>query len=603
MRWPLKLPSCARCSVPKLTSAQRGLVNRAKRELRSLEPGVRRSYLASLAQLLRTVPSETLAERIVSGVPLLDLLPARALDRAFVPFQQALRDGASRGFSVATGMLNPRTGSRAGGTLGISFNTLSPRVLGGIARMEDFILRTAKQEVRETVRAAVEAGLQAGKNPRDIARGIRDVVGLAPSHEQHVRNFRRKLEAVRDGSREAFGNKLRDRRFDAAIKTALKNGKGLAPAVIDNMVAAYARRYTNWHAETVARTATLNAFRAGQQASIDSAIEMDLMTAQDVVKIWTTVGDDRVRDEHVAMEGEEVPFDAPFSNGLMIPSEWNCRCIVLYEFRPAGSRSREEALKLLRARDKGEAPPAPAPAPVPPPAPPPPPPVPLPRSLSERLTDPETTAEREWLDAQVASPAQSFSELRASIASVRTLDVRESIGLQIMDEVPERLAMQVDKIAAEIDDLFGPMTLPRNLAVQYNNAEEAFFNVNRVVFGRGYYSSASTIAHELTHAYESLSPALISWQERMLLKYSDGRPSRDITALVAPGHPDRIIGYTGRFIRNYQGRYYPNGGRVYAAEFLTVAMELLYTDPAKFARLHPEMYRDVLQLFYRINRS
>jgi SPP1 gp7 family putative phage head morphogenesis protein len=47
-------------------------------------------------------------------------------------------------------------------------------------------------------------------------------------------------------------------------------------------------------------------------------------------KTWMTAGDGRVRDEHAAMEGETVPLDEPFSNGLMFPSQPNCRCTLTY---------------------------------------------------------------------------------------------------------------------------------------------------------------------------------------------------------------------------------------------------------------------------------
>src|SRR5687767_6590163 len=42
------------------------------------------------------------------------------------------------------------------------------------------------------------------------------------------------------------------------------------------------------------------------------------------VKRWSTALDERVRDEHEAMEGETVLIDQPFSNGLQFPSEPNC---------------------------------------------------------------------------------------------------------------------------------------------------------------------------------------------------------------------------------------------------------------------------------------
>jgi uncharacterized protein with gpF-like domain len=54
------------------------------------------------------------------------------------------------------------------------------------------------------------------------------------------------------------------------------------------------------------------------------------------MKIWVAVLDGATRDSHASVDGEEVPIDATFSNGLMFPGDpkgpaeevINCRCVV-----------------------------------------------------------------------------------------------------------------------------------------------------------------------------------------------------------------------------------------------------------------------------------
>lgn len=54
------------------------------------------------------------------------------------------------------------------------------------------------------------------------------------------------------------------------------------------------------------------------------------------IKIWVAVLDDKTRDSHAEMDGEERPIDMPFSNGLMFPGDSagdasetiNCRCQI-----------------------------------------------------------------------------------------------------------------------------------------------------------------------------------------------------------------------------------------------------------------------------------
>ena len=69
-------------------------------------------------------------------------------------------------------------------------------------------------------------------------------------------------------------------------------------------------------------------------------------------KQWSATGDDRTRPSHLDIDGESVPLNEEFSNGLMYPGDpggpadefWNCRCsmgtIVIGFRRADGSISR-----------------------------------------------------------------------------------------------------------------------------------------------------------------------------------------------------------------------------------------------------------------------
>lgn len=81
-------------------------------------------------------------------------------------------------------------------------------------------------------------------------------------------------------------------------------------------------------AELIARTELTKAFNGAPTESLVMAGEA---SGRKFTKTWSGVLDDRERDEHVAMEGETVAIDDTFSNGLMYPSEPNCRCVLLYD--------------------------------------------------------------------------------------------------------------------------------------------------------------------------------------------------------------------------------------------------------------------------------
>lgn len=82
-----------------------------------------------------------------------------------------------------------------------------------------------------------------------------------------------------------------------------------------------------------ARTATTGAENAGRLDSYARAERMGIS----VNKRWLAVMDGRTRDSHRELDGEEVPYDEEFSNGLMYPGDpngepgdvWNCRCTMV----------------------------------------------------------------------------------------------------------------------------------------------------------------------------------------------------------------------------------------------------------------------------------
>lgn len=80
-------------------------------------------------------------------------------------------------------------------------------------------------------------------------------------------------------------------------------------------------------AQLVARTETTRAYNGGPQKALT---EYGRSTGRVFTKTWSGSLDDRERDEHLAMEGETVGIEEPFSNGLQYPAEPNCRCAVLH---------------------------------------------------------------------------------------------------------------------------------------------------------------------------------------------------------------------------------------------------------------------------------
>ena len=184
-----------------MSPAEIKLVRLVTARVAKMTPPVARAYLRAINILRDSLGAEELARRIARGV--FDVFDDATLNAAFNGYRQELRAAVAEGFRYTAPDINqvPLTFKQPA----IFFDVLSPRVRLAITQLEDRIITTAKAEVRETVRQAVAAGLEGGTNPRTVARGLRDVIGLAPKDEKAIRAFRAELQR---GDRDALNRAL-----------------------------------------------------------------------------------------------------------------------------------------------------------------------------------------------------------------------------------------------------------------------------------------------------------------------------------------------------------------------------------------------------------
>jgi len=84
----------------------------------------------------------------------------------------------------------------------------------------------------------------------------------------------------------------------------------------------------DYQLEAIFRTQSQMAYSAGRwQADQDPAIQEILWGYT-----YSTVGDDRVREEHDALDGVTLPKDDSFWQRYWTPNGWNCRCQVISVF-------------------------------------------------------------------------------------------------------------------------------------------------------------------------------------------------------------------------------------------------------------------------------
>jgi len=105
----------------------------------------------------------------------------------------------------------------------------------------------------------------------------------------------------------------------ATIDDGIKEEEGI-PELKKRIKGVYVE-FENYRATLIARTET-NA--VVNEAHLQTYKDSEVIEGKE----WIATMDDRVRDEHLMMDGEIVAKGRAFSNGLMFPSEPNCRCTV-----------------------------------------------------------------------------------------------------------------------------------------------------------------------------------------------------------------------------------------------------------------------------------
>lgn len=330
-----------------MSPAERAFLRRFRERLRKLSRPLRARELAAHQVIRQSLTDAELLEALRTGSVerlIADIMSDARLDPQLVSLRNLVDQTVIQAAEAATRDL-PRAIAPA-----IEFHRLSDRLIDAARALDTRVIQGIKEELRGSVRQRVEAGLLAGENPRATARGIREVVGLAPNQEAAVRNFERML---REGDAELFTRKLRDRRFDGTIRKAFSAG-GLSEDQIVKMSDAYRRRYLAHNAETHARSAAIDAMRQANFTAMEEAIENGFVDEATVIKSRVTAGDDRVRDEHreIAEATRENPIGMrdEYPNGEVISGElsWNCRCRDWLRVDIAAIRVREPAPNMAR---------------------------------------------------------------------------------------------------------------------------------------------------------------------------------------------------------------------------------------------------------------
>ena len=203
---------------------------------------------------------------------------------------------------------------------------LEKKILDALRGFEESYFDESTSVLSSSVDLGYDSQLDLIFNPQNL-----NEINTLRSRDEN--NRRLSLEAR---SLEAFDSvsKTTTEKIMRVITEGAKDGLSTDQIIINILDRVAAPEITVSRAETIARTETLTAVSIGQAAAAKNAAEV----IPGLKKGWLTVGDDRVRDSHAAVDGELVGTQEKFSNGLLYPRDTragdasdviNCRCTLI----------------------------------------------------------------------------------------------------------------------------------------------------------------------------------------------------------------------------------------------------------------------------------
>lgn len=322
------------------------------------EPLIRDAFLSAIDDIKSRAELGRIIERLERG-DIEGALSAVHLDpAAFRPVERAITATFEAGGTGGVSSL-PKLRDPDGSSAIIRFDARNLRAETWLRDNSTDLVTRIVEDQRTAIRAALNQGMIAGKNPRstaldivgriDRATGRRQggIIGLTEAQTRYVANARQELlDGTEDSLRAYLARNRRDKRFDRAVLQAIKDGKPLPSELVDRMTQRYSDSLLQLRGEMLARTESMHAIHAGQNEAYQQAIDRGSLRAEAVTRIWRVgPATPNARDGHQAMSGQRVgmgeAFVTPSGNRMLYPCDTSlgapaseivgCRCRVDFE--------------------------------------------------------------------------------------------------------------------------------------------------------------------------------------------------------------------------------------------------------------------------------
>lgn len=157
------------------------------------------------------------------------------------------------------------------------FTLTNPYAIRAAQAQSARLVTQISDSTRKVINRVIVRAMNGELTPQSAARVISKTIGLDARRAQAVVNYANNLDPL-----------LTDKQFQSAIDR-------------------YAARLLRDRAETIARTEIMEAANSGLEEQWREAIRTGLIDGKTATKVWVVTDDDRLCDECLGMDGQEVP--------------------------------------------------------------------------------------------------------------------------------------------------------------------------------------------------------------------------------------------------------------------------------------------------------
>ncbi len=181
------------------------------------------------------------------------------------------------------------------------------------ARLVQDISDTAMGVARDVIQEGLRDGHGSAKVARELIgrgkarEGAR--IGLTRQQSRAVDNTRKNLQEL-DG--EYLTRKWRDKRYDAQVRRAIKEGKPLSVSQIDTITGRYADRAERYRARSIGQVEARRGIAGGQDIAYRQLQDRPNVDSISKRWQWNPGNQQDPRPDHQAISGTVLPNDEPF---------------------------------------------------------------------------------------------------------------------------------------------------------------------------------------------------------------------------------------------------------------------------------------------------